>query len=488
MQKWETTLLFFCLDFSVQYLFMKTRDEIKSEVQEKIKEAEQLKEQDISTAIGILEEIEQDLLPRFNINRSDKPSVKNTTQDKQGQEILYLSKCGYILYEIEDHEQALQHYNQFEERLPNNNHKVAVYKAQGDCLRKLAKHDEALEKYEKGITIWQKDNSTDAKAKGALYNNRGLIYITTEQYDKAIIDFTEAIKVTNKVKEPNPLYYCNKGKAFIAKGQNSDALEVFKEAENLIEKGHLQKLVDAKNLTKENVSYITNTLKLIIKDEDNVLQMQEIISGLDKNSPETQKFIKFFEKYKDVVTTVVFMAASNLDKSEVNTKSQEQLKLRFDVLSMENSDLKKELGEYTRTLSTSLEVVTAMQSKVQGVSDTVEYLKERFDSGRRQTLKDYDVVLEDYLKSSDLSEENKIKIKEYYKAFTGTIASLYITAQVVDSGQVETKKGIGVTLTASLLPLISISGDFVKITSEPILALIKAAITGGANLPHRKGR
>jgi tetratricopeptide (TPR) repeat protein len=114
-------------------------NQIKTEILSLISEAESLKSSDIHTATKTLYTAANKL--KHLKKEQDKASVRNATQNKETLEIIYLSKKGNLLYEIEEYNNALDSYKQIQKKIPANS---KVYKAIGDCHRKLHNYTEAL--------------------------------------------------------------------------------------------------------------------------------------------------------------------------------------------------------------------------------------------------------------------------------------------------------------------------------------------------------
>lgn len=229
------------------------RKQVREEVIDLLKKAEETKSTSYPEAIKMLYEAAEKL-PQLAVDNTDKKSDRNITQNKNTQEIMYMSKRGHVLYDLKDYEKAQQCYEFIRQKLPNN---TEVHKALGDCLRKLKRFTEASAMYERGLVVYEKDDLVAPNIKAALLNSRGLNYMEQGKYAEARKDFDAAVKMT--AKNPNPLYHCNRGYAIYALNDKDEALKAFEEANNVVQTKEL------KGLTEENVEYIKKTLREFLK-------------------------------------------------------------------------------------------------------------------------------------------------------------------------------------------------------------------------------
>jgi tetratricopeptide (TPR) repeat protein len=249
-----------------------SREMQKGKIKELLTLAEQEKPHNIQQAIDTLEKAKA-LLPSLIEEITSLRSLnKNNTIDKESKELLYLSRCANIAYEIQDYEYALPYYEKLMEKLPSDNR---VYKAQGDCLRKLAKSQEAIVAYSTGIRVWDNDDSAMPADKAAILNSRGVAYLYINKYDEAEKDLTEAIRICKgkPLYQDNPLYHCNKGSILYAKGDKAAGLQSFRKAYEIVERGELPK-----GLTKENINFVKNKLAgFNLLEEFNHMQLKNDI-------------------------------------------------------------------------------------------------------------------------------------------------------------------------------------------------------------------
>jgi len=93
-------------------------------------------------------------------------------------------------------------------------------------------------------------------------------------------------------------------------------------------------------------------------------------------------------------------------------------------------DLKAEIDRLNREFRNELALI---KKEMQQLKDTVGDMKEELDNKLDDFAKKFDKELE----KKDLSPEERVKVKEYFKAFLETFSSVYVTSQVIDSGQVQ---------------------------------------------------
>jgi tetratricopeptide (TPR) repeat protein len=225
---------------------MKSKEELKKQVEGLLKEGAALREAgDTRAGLSKLEEAKA-ILPQLNVDKG-KFSNANTSANKGLDQILYLSRYANILYEIEEYGQALEYYGKLEQKLPGN---CKVPKAQGDCWRKLGDYGKALEYYSKGLKMYQDAVSKILGDQVALLNSRGLLYIELGKYTQAIADFDGALKAGGN----NPLYLCNKAHALHSQGQQVQALEIFRQVKELMASGKTFEGLSSQNLETINKS------------------------------------------------------------------------------------------------------------------------------------------------------------------------------------------------------------------------------------------
>jgi tetratricopeptide (TPR) repeat protein len=286
-------------------------EELKKEVRELLQKADELQKSDMPKAISALNDA-KNLLPQLKFEDDGKMSNNNVSYDKGTQEMLYLSKYGNILYEIKEYQDALVYYQKLQVKASGENR---VYKAQGDCYRKLERYEESLKQYEIGLKVWTKSKSSSPSEKAELLNSRGLSYIRMNKNAEGLIDFNEAINLT--AKKPNALYYCNKGAALYNQGNKVESLAVFKEAHELIKSGET-----AEGLNSENIKYINKVLEPFIEQIESLSKIE-----LTKDDPVMKARENQFVNESTNSLSNPAAAQEILDEGKKLLSTKEQLKL-----------------------------------------------------------------------------------------------------------------------------------------------------------------
>ena len=92
-----------------------------------------------------------------------------------------------------------------------------AFNARGVAYRLKGDLDRAIQDYSQAIKLNDK--------LAAAYNNRGVAYDRKGEYDRAISDYEQAIKL-----KPSPEPYFNRGNTYLAKGQYDHAIDDFNQA------------------------------------------------------------------------------------------------------------------------------------------------------------------------------------------------------------------------------------------------------------------
>ena len=233
---------------------------------------------------------------------------KKVFQKETDPKIVSLTEDAMKLYKEKKYQNAYEIYNLLETL---NASQFSVNLGRGDCLRKLEKYDDALTSYYKAQEGCAGVFTPD---KAALFNNKGLVYLKLNKFSEALVDFETAINL-----KPNPLFFCNKGNALYAKGENKESLEAFKEAQKLLKQGNLE------DISKENMismqefldSFVTQLEQLentVLNKADNVLKIRQIMyvsritSNLEDSQPQTiieeGKLILDVKKKVDIIQQI----------------------------------------------------------------------------------------------------------------------------------------------------------------------------------------
>ena len=202
----------------------------------------------------------------------------------------------------------------------------------------------------------------------------------------------------------NPLFLCNRAKAYRQLGQDDLMLIDVKKVSLLIENGEFGDLA----------SGIIDDIKSAIKDlllvEQAMKETEQKISALDENNSIAQVIIQQFELLKTEKTTVTTKIINNLADKD-----------KGEFASMQNQidNLKQELKQ--------------LNQRIANIEVSLEDLKKEID----QKMSDYNKMLDTKLEQDQVPLADQIKIQGYFNAFVETFSSVHVTSQVIDSGQVK---------------------------------------------------
>ncbi|WP_341755533.1 tetratricopeptide repeat protein [Candidatus Tisiphia endosymbiont of Ptychoptera albimana] len=330
---------------------------MKNEIRNLLTQADSEKQQgNIEVATKTLDEAKNLLQNVAGIQKSNRNDTSGDTK-----EIIYLHKYGNILYGIEEYEQSLKYYKEIAEKQLKP--KVNIYKALGDCLRKLTRYDEALEQYDKGLKAYKNDRSASSEDKAAVYNSIGLTYVVKAQNEEALKAFEDAINA--RTKNPNPLYYCNKGSILLSiTGRKEEGLNCFNEAVTLVNKGKIE------GLTKQNITYITEILASYIELENKVKGIQTKFGGIQSKADAEQlhelqeKYNKLQENHNELVEIV-----------KNNTLKQEDHNELVEARNMELTEKMNKVATNVQLLDEGLQVVVeGLQVATENIVEIKEQL------------------------------------------------------------------------------------------------------------------
>jgi len=100
--------------------------------------------------------------------------------------------------------------------------------------------------------------------------------------------------------------------------------------------------------------------------------------------------------------------------------------------------------------------VVQIQSKVAELKQDLDTLKVEVD----HKMDNFHKKLDTQLNQLDLSPEDQAKVKEYFKAFIGTFSSVFVTSQVIESGQISLDVGTSAgSLLSTLASFVPFAGD-----------------------------
>lgn len=229
------------------------------------------------------------------------------------------------------------------------------------------------------------------------------------------------------------LFLCDRGSLLNRMGKTKEALEDFKKAHKSLQDGFLDVI-----LVPAHMNYIKNTLARVVELDSISTETEAAVKKADQNNPMVKKFVANIVKLqeeKDKVTADLMAKAGKNDSAG------------SDALVSELDKLKAQFTEIQAQLSKVQTDVKQMKSEIQ---DVKEELNNKMD--------DFNKKLDNELAKMDLSPDDQVKVKEYFRAFVETFSSVHVTSQVIDSGQVQldtdSTKATILSLVASFAPFV----------------------------------
>jgi len=381
----------------------------------------------------------------LEINSNDADFYK-----KKGDALVYLGKS----------QESILCYDKAIQINPN---KADYHCSKGTALKNLGKHEEAILCHDKALQI----DPTD----GAYHSQKGITLCSLGNYEEGILCFDKAIQIDPNIQNyhlnkgsalyllgkyeeallcfdksvqinPNdPLLCCTRGKALMSLNRKQDALTNFKKAQEIMNNGQLPS-----SLTKGNVQFIEETLNSIMELQKSDEMAEKAIEILDKNNPDVPKFVenlRAIQLEKDKVTTDML---EQIEKKDDNFSSE--ITRRYTHLQENYQKLLKKVEELTakvdRKFDNMQDQVDQLQVQVQEVQQSLDTLKNEVDN----KMDDFYRKLDKELEKLDISPDDQVRVKDYFKAFIGTFSSAFVTSQVIESGKLTLHAG---TLAGSLL-------------------------------------
>lgn len=332
---------------------------------------------------------------------------------------------GRSLRALGKNKEALETYDLAIARNPNW---AFPYTGKGHVLSYLCKYDEAIACYDKSIAL----DPTDP----APLNGKAKILTSLARAPEAIHCYNKLILLV-----PNGvLYLCNRGKLLSSLGQTKESLEDFKKARDLVLSGHTDV-----ELSPENLDFLKNTLKSILELDDIAAQTTQVIHTFGEDNPRIKKFVDNIKVLQEDKRRVIGNLIAKFDEIEI--KEDEDLLIDFkyqkdDGLLRVNSkpEQKAEQKFYDKDLDSQVERLK------EEINKEVGPLKQK---------------LYTELEKLNISSEDKTVLIDYCKGFTETFVCIYITSEVVYSGQTDLKddrsKSIILSAVASLIPFLEVS-------------------------------
>jgi len=179
------------------------------------------------------------------------------------------------------------------------------YNLQGVCFYNLKRYDEAIQAYDKSIEL-DEENAYAICNKGHVLYDIGNPEEAFKYYTSAVDINSEfahghggmgkVLSLQGKAKESiehfdkavqldsqNPLFLCNRAKAYKQLGENELAFNDFKAASTLIENGKIG------DLTSGIIDYIKETLKDLLALENTTNEAEKAVEKLDVTNPAAKK-------------------------------------------------------------------------------------------------------------------------------------------------------------------------------------------------------
>jgi len=362
---------------------------------------------------------------------------------------------------------------------------VNSHYAKGNCLLLLTRYDAAIEVYDKAIAL-QPDYAEVHYAKGNCFYSSNRKDEALECYSKAVslkptLDLAvyckanclfdagnkeEALTLYNeavRLAPSNALYLCSRGKCLLAFDRQAEATEDFKKSHALLESGN-----PGGNLSKANIDYVKTTLESVLKLEEMSNKAEETVKKLNQDNPEAQGFIvrlRALQQKKNLATIALLKDVDKKDeKSDAGAaaqKIQDEYMKEFEKLRKEMEEVKERVNKIDQDIA---------EIKVE-IKDIKSDLANKMD--------DFHKKLDNELAKSEMSADDQAKVKEYFTAFIQTFSSIFVTSQVIESGQVELSVGNNST------DIISVVASFVPFIGNALSSGI-ASITDFLNLKEMK--
>jgi tetratricopeptide (TPR) repeat protein len=296
------------------------------------------------------------------------------------------------------YEEAKKCYDKAIELNPNY---VEAYNNKSGILYSLGEYKEAIECCEEAIQL----DPTNVKA----YNNKGAIYDKLEKYEEGVKCYDHVIKIA----PDSILVYCNRGKIYQKLGKNYQAALDFQKAKSLFDQGKLE------GLSSTNITFIKNTLDSVIKllDSFNILE-------------------------SEIKKLIASKKISDTQSKEINQEVEEKQKDFTNILSKTDFDKGGDTAEVPKLLQQIQVDIQEIQSRVSTLEkENIELKKENQEIKAELDTKqdDHFIILKTLLKESELTDEEKGKLKKYFKEFVSFLGRNYIASSVIASDRVEAK-------------------------------------------------
>lgn len=309
---------------------------------------------------------------------------------------------------VVDNNEKVQCYEEALKLNTNDLWKSYILGNKGHAHFDLAELDKALECYSATLVINPKF------AHG--HNGIGRVLHKKGEVVKAIEHYTEAIKFDPN----NPLFICNRSKAYSEIGKNTLALNDIKAAKALIDSGNFG------DLTSGFINYVKSVVSDLIKLETITTETEEITKRITKtygaDNQLVKKAVENFRKLKEEKQDLTNKVIKNLDTSskaldviESESMAEQFAKMQELMVSMQQQLI--EVGEKARRHSLQLKEHKIV---LQVHEDVLEY------SGAYDKAK----IKQEFLELSKQSPE----LHEYCKAFYWTLTNYFAAYRNLSTG------------------------------------------------------
>lgn len=294
---------------------------------------------------------------------------------------------------------------------------ATVYNTKGNTLRYLGQRKEALEVFLKCVEL----------NPNYLYplRNISLIYDDEGKYEDALKYIEKAIKQAPK----DAHYLIDKGNYLRKLGRKTEALEAYKKANKLYAEGSFN--ID---IVPTHMEWIKKMLGNLDDLEKAHAEAEATIKKADQSNPVVKKLIDHLVNLKKEKEKVIHNAVDKMGSHNDHGMFDEFQKLKNQYLEVQQQ-------------------LDKVQSDVKGIKNDIQDVKEELAN----KMDDFNKKLDSELNKRDISPENQAKIKDYFNAFIGTFSSIYVTSQVIESGQVQLadkSKATVLSVIASFAPFV----------------------------------
>ncbi|XP_065672443.1 uncharacterized protein LOC100198236 [Hydra vulgaris] len=387
----------------------------------------------------------------------------------------------------------------------------------GIVLYKLGKNADALNALEDASKLIQQDELTD---KNILYINSILntffrVWSCNEQFHKLISEFMNLKMASEKcivqsigkhrnsitseqsieeslIKRRSSIISDPGVEDLTSKNRYSPSLE--QSIEESIK--NLRNLSTYEQSEKElkndiRISMISSDIRneVLVEDKINSLVLEKSTEDPIKNFSmseniieECSTFIKLSEKFLSTLITILNQDNDISSDAVRQSKAYEsKMKKNLKQISDRYTQLDLISDKIMHNMNTVVTYISHFNTQLEEQRTKLEEYITQVDKNIKATLKEYNKVLNNNL-DTGLSQEIKIKITEYYKAFVGTVLSAYCSAQMMNRKWVEKRKNLMLLFISENTT--EGSGRTIETLEEPL----KSALSGVVSVFDKIGK